>query len=72
MEEGCSRLQAATVEYWRQSYAVKSGECAHFRQHAASELPGRFLLDGVACPDPDTAVPDGAVLDVLVGQPADG
>jgi molybdopterin converting factor small subunit len=24
-----------------------------------------FLLDGVACPDPDTAVPDGAVLDVL-------
>lgn len=24
-----------------------------------------FLLDGVACPDPDTTVPDGAVLDVL-------
>ena len=24
-----------------------------------------FLLDGVACPDPGTAVPDDAVLDVL-------
>jgi sulfur-carrier protein len=24
-----------------------------------------FLLDGVACPDPDTPVPAGAVLDVL-------
>ncbi|MFF0990990.1 MoaD/ThiS family protein [Kocuria nitroreducens] len=24
-----------------------------------------FLLDGVACPDPDTEVPAGAVLDVL-------
>ena len=24
-----------------------------------------FLLDGVACPDPQTPVPDGAVLDVL-------
>ncbi|MFF0905724.1 UNVERIFIED_CONTAM: MoaD/ThiS family protein [Kocuria sp. CPCC 205316] len=24
-----------------------------------------FLLDGVACPDPDTPVPDDAVLDVL-------
>jgi sulfur-carrier protein len=24
-----------------------------------------FLLDGVACPDPQAPVPDGAVLDVL-------
>lgn len=24
-----------------------------------------FLLDGVACPDPEAVLPDGAVLDVL-------